>query len=183
MDYSALEQAVLAVIGTNRLIQGTTTGRMSSQPHFQERLRKKPVMSNPSPIKIETRVFIDGVQASGFTVDQLHQKVREQEAVIKDLEKIENKSKKLGAENHQALRQHQRAERVHRRPAGLTMQNGDAWVLHTPRGSASFPPLRLADQTCATCVHSVSNDPKCGLCAGPTAKTCRYSPLPSKETP
>lgn len=66
-------------------------------PNIQA-VQKEPTMSNPTPIKIETRVFIDGVQASGFTIDQLHQKVREQEAVIKDLEKIENKSKKLGAE-------------------------------------------------------------------------------------
>lgn len=36
---------------------------------------------------------------------------------------------------------------------------------------------------CATCVHSTSTDPKCGLCAGPTTKTSRYQPITIKETP
>lgn len=102
-DISAVEMRVLKgrSVGTDAAfmhIYGTNTGRMSSsQPNLQE-LPKAGTMSNPTPIKIETRVFIDGVQASGFTIDQLHQKVREQESVIKDLEKIENKSKKLAAE-------------------------------------------------------------------------------------
>lgn len=40
---------------------------------------------------------------------------------------------------------------------------------------------RHAPETCATCVHSTSPDPKCGLCAGPTEKTSRYQPIPVKK--
>jgi len=102
-DLTGIEMRVLkacdvAPPGELTMLYGAGTGRVSSNEPETSNIQKAPIMSNPSPINIETRVFIDDVQASVLTVDQLHQKVREQEAVIKDLEKIENKSKKLGAE-------------------------------------------------------------------------------------
>lgn len=37
--------------------------------------------------------------------------------------------------------------------------------------------VRGTGRTCANCAQSVSNDPKCGVCAGPDATTTRWEPL------
>ncbi len=38
--------------------------------------------------------------------------------------------------------------------------------------------LAPAAPTCDNCAQSVSRDPKCGLCTGPTTSTTRWEPKP-----
>jgi len=88
------------------LDEGLMTARRPSLDEFpdtapvpvQPKPETTPTMSKPSIIKIETRIFINDSPASGFTVDQLYVKIKEQQAAIADLCTIEPQPKRLAAE-------------------------------------------------------------------------------------
>lgn len=63
--------------------------------------------------------------------------------------------------------------------ATLSEQGGmpgvDVWVLPHVGGPAH--PLK----TCSNCAHSVSSDPKCGMCCGAYKSTTRWTPIILKK--
>lgn len=76
--------------------RSTVTGRMSStQPNIQQLPKEKPMSK---PIEITTKTLINGSDISGYSDAELYEMIASEEKKIAELNKIENKPKRLIAE-------------------------------------------------------------------------------------
>lgn len=90
------ENVAACMDAINSYSRSTVTGRMSStQPNIQHIPKEKPMSK---PIEITTKTLVNGNDISGYSDAELYEMIASEEKKIAELNKIENKPKRLVAE-------------------------------------------------------------------------------------
>lgn len=90
------ENVAACMAAINSYSRSTVTGRMSStQPNIQQLPKEKPMST---PIEITTKTLVNGNDISGYSDAELYEMIASEEKKIAELNKIENKPKRLVAE-------------------------------------------------------------------------------------